>query len=105
MNVIYSGEVPSVSYQRLSQHITSILITWIPLVLLLGIWALPVVQISLITGSGLLLFQLTKLDLGQNLAEKITVVFYYANAVIAPTLSNFTGLCQLPLLVFALLYG
>ena len=104
-NVIHSGEVPSVAYQRLSQHFTPILITWIPLVRLLGIWALPVVQISLIAGAGLLLFQLAKLDLSPNLAERITVAFYCANAIVAPTLSNFTDLCQLPLLVFALLYG
>ena len=104
-NVIHSGEVPSIGYQRLSQHFTPILATWIPLVRLLGIWALPVVQISLITGAGLLLFELAKLDLNPNLAEKITVAFYCANAVVAPTLSNFTDLCQLPLLVFALLYG
>ena len=104
-NVIHSGEVPSVAYQRLSQHFTPILITWIPLVRLLGIWALPVVQISLITGAGLVLFQLAKLDLSPNLAERITVAFYCANAIVAPTLSNFTDLCQLPLLVFALLYG
>ncbi|WP_413429964.1 DUF2079 domain-containing protein [Synechococcus sp. Cu2B8-bc1011] len=104
-NVIHSGEVPSVAYQRLSQHFTPILVTWIPLVRLLGIWALPVVQISLITGAGLVLFQLAKLDLSPNLAERITVAFYCANAIVAPTLSNFTDLCQLPLLVFALLYG
>ena len=104
-NVIHSGEVPSIGYQRLSQHFTPILATWIPLVRLLGIWALPVIQISLITGAGLLLFELAKLDLNPNLAERITVAFYCANAVVAPTLSNFTDLCQLPLLVFALLYG
>lgn len=104
-NVIHSREVPSVAYQRLSQHFTPILITWIPLVRLLGIWALPVVQISLITGAGLLLFQLAKLDLSPNLAERITVAFYCANAIVAPTMSNFTDLCQLPLLVFTLLYG
>ena len=104
-NVIHSGEVPSIGYQRLSQHFTPILITWIPLVRLLGIWALPVVQISLITGAGLLLFELAKIDLNPNIAERITVAFYCANAVVAPTLSNFTDLCQLPFLVFALLYG
>ncbi len=104
-NVIHSGEVPSIGYQRLSQHFTPILVTWIPLVRLLGIWALPVVQISLITGAGLLLFELAKIDLNPNIAERITVAFYCANAVVAPTLSNFTDLCQLPFLVFALLYG
>ena len=104
-NVIHSGEVPSIDYQRLSQHFTPILATWIPLVHLLGIWALPVIQICLITGAGLLLFNLAKLDLPPVLAERITVAFYCANAVVAPTLSNFTDLCQLPLLVFALLFG
>jgi len=45
------------------------------------------------------------LTLTQTLRRRITVAFYCANAVVAPTLSNFTDLCQLPLLVFALLYG
>ena len=40
-NVIHNGELPSVDYQRLSQHFTPLLATWIPFVGLLGIWALP----------------------------------------------------------------
>lgn len=104
-NVIHNGELPSVDYQRLSQHFTPLLATWIPFVGLLGIWALPFIQIGMITAAGLILFQLAKQDLKPELAEKMTLSFFCANAIIAPTLGNFTDLCQLPLLVFTLLLG
>lgn len=104
-NVIHSGEFPALGYQRLSQHFTPILVTWIPLIGLLGIWGLPIIQVGMITAAGIVLYKLAALDLSPSLSAKITFSFYFANAVIAPTLANFTDLCQLPLLVFALLYG
>ena len=55
-NVIHSGELPSLGYHRLGQHFTPILALWIPLVGLLGKWALPMLQVVLITGAGLLLY-------------------------------------------------
>ena len=104
-NVIHSGEFPALGYQRLSQHFTPILATWIPVIGLLGIWGLPIIQVGMITAAGIVLYKLAALDLNPSLSAKITFSFYCANAVIAPTLANFTDLCQLPLLVFALLYG
>ena len=104
-NVVHSGELPSLGYHRLSQHFTPILALWIPLVGLLGIWALPMLQVALITAAGLVLYKLAKESLQPELAATITLAFYGANAVVAPTLGNFTDLCQLPLLVFLLLYG
>lgn len=104
-NVVHSGELPEVGYHRLSQHFTPILAAWIPAVGLLGIWALPAIQIGMITLAGIVLYKLASKDLRPDLAAKITLAFYGANAVIGPTIGNFTDLCQLPLLSFALIYG
>ncbi|WP_320675582.1 DUF2079 domain-containing protein [Prochlorococcus sp. MIT 1300] len=102
-NVVHSGEYPEVGYHRLGQHYTPILVLWIPIVGLLGKWALPLIQVTLMAGAGLLLFELAKLKLHIELARMIVFAFYGANAVIGPCLGNFTDLCQLPFLVFGLL--
>ena len=104
-NVVHSGELPALGYQRLSQHFTPILVTWIPLVGLISHWALPIVQVGLITAAGLMLYKLASIDLEPELAAKICFAFYGANAVVGPASGNFTDLCQLPVLVFALLYA
>ncbi len=104
-NVIHSGEFPALGYHRLSQHFTPILVAWIPFVALFGVWALPIIQVGMTTLAGLILYKLAVLDLKPELAAKITFAFYGANAVVAPTMANFTDLCQLPPLVFLLLYG
>lgn len=105
-NVIHSGELPALGYHRLGQHFTPILVLWIPLVGLLGKWALPMLQVVLITAAGLVLHQLARRQLKPDLAAMVTIAFYGANAVIAPCmLSNFTDLSQLPLCVFLLLLG
>ena len=62
-NVIHSGELPALGYQRLSQHFTPILVLWIPLVGILGIWALPFLQVALVGAAGLVLYKLARLDL------------------------------------------
>ena len=105
-NVIHSGELPALGYHRLGQHFTPILALWIPLVGLLGKWALPMLQVVLITAAGLVLHRLAQQQLKPDLAAMVTIAFYGANAVIAPCmLSNFTDLSQLPLCVFLLLLG
>ena len=105
-NVIHSGELPALGYHRLGQHFTPILALWIPLVGLLGKWALPMLQVVLITAAGLVLHRLAQRELKPELAAMVTIAFYGANAVIAPCmLSNFTDLSQLPLCVFLLLLG
>ncbi|WP_231598047.1 DUF2079 domain-containing protein [Synechococcus sp. CBW1002] len=104
-NVVHGDELPAVGYHRLGQHFTPVLALWIPLVALLGPWALPLVQVSLVCGAGLLLHRLALLRLEPALAALITCSFYGANAVIGPTWGNFTDLCQLPLLFFLLLLG
>ncbi len=104
-NVIHLGELPTLGYQRLGQHFTPILAIWAPLVSILGKWALPILQVILITFAGIILYELAKCRLDSNLAKLITCSFYGANAVIGPCLGNFTDLSQLPICVFGLLLG
>ena len=104
-NVIHAAEVPSLAYQRLGQHFTPSLILWAPLVGLIGGAALPLVQVGLITAAGLVLHRLARDLVPLHTANWITYGFFGGNALIGPTLGNFTDLCQLPLAVFALMLG
>lgn len=102
-NVIHGGEPPALGYRRLGQHFTPLLALWIPLVGLGGAGALGVIQVLLITAAGLVLHRLARQWLAEDLAAMVSLSFFGANAVLGPTWGNFTDLCQLPLLVFALL--
>ena len=104
-NVIHAGELPATTYHRLGQHFTPALLLWVPLVGLLGKWALPLIQVGLVTGAGLALHRLALTRLEPVLAALISVSWYAANAVLGPTWSNFHDICQLPLLVFLLVLG
>ena len=104
-NVVHGGELPAIGYHRLGQHFTPALALWIPLVAVLGTWALPLLQVALLAAAGLVLHRLAKERLEPELASMIAIAFYGANAVIGPALGNFTDLSQLPLCVFALLLG
>jgi len=104
-NVVHGGQLPQLGYHRLGQHFTPTLALWIPLVGLLGGLALPLVQVGLMTAAGLLLHRLALDRLNPATAATLTVAFYAANAVVGPTWGNFTDLCQLPLLVIALVLG
>ena len=104
-NVVHSGELPALGYRRLGQHFTPALITWMPLLGLLGTAALPLVQTGLLTAAGLVLFQLARTQLDERVAARVAFSWFLAQAVIAPMLGNFTDLCQLPLCVFAVLLG
>ncbi|MEQ8968949.1 MAG: DUF2079 domain-containing protein [Coleofasciculus sp. C1-SOL-03] len=103
-NVVHQGEVPRVDYHRLGQHFTPALLLWLPLYALFPTPAtLTVLQVTLVTAAGLVLYFLAQEYLELTLAGMITVSFYCANAVIGPTLSNFHDISQIPLLVFGLL--
>ena len=103
--VQHNGDLPRIGYQRLGQHFTPLLIVWLPLIQLMGKWALPFLQVILISFAGLILYKLARQRLDQNLSAMLTYSFYGANAVIGPCLGNFTDLCQLPFLAFALILG
>jgi uncharacterized membrane protein len=103
-NVVHSGEVPTVYYHRLGQHFTPALLLWLPIYALFPSPAtLTVLQVTLVTAAGLVLYVLARQYLEPSLAVLITASFYAANAVIGPTLSNFHDISQIPLFVFGLL--
>lgn len=103
-NVVHQGEVSTVDYHRLGQHFTPALLLWLPLYALFPTPAtLTVLQVTLVTAAGLVLYVLAREYLEPTLAGMITVSFYCANAVIGPTLSNFHDISQIPLFVFGLL--
>ena len=104
-NVIHSGEPAGLGYARLGQHFTPSLLLWAPLFALIGGAALPLVQVGLIVAAGLVLHQLALQLVPPRTANWLTYGFYGGNALIGPTLGNFTDLCQLPLAVFALMLG
>ena len=100
---VEQGGLPTLGYHRLGQHFTPALVLWMPLVPLLGMATLPLVQVGLVTAAGIALYRLALLHLDRRLASWIACSFYGANAVIGPTLGNFTDLCQLPLVFFLLM--
>ena len=104
-NVEHAGELPSVDYERLGQHFTPTLLLFAPLLGLLGGAALPLAQVGLITAAGLVLHRLASGCLPERTANWITYSYFGGNALIGPTLGNFTDLCQLPLAVFVLVLG
>ncbi|MEB3355591.1 MAG: DUF2079 domain-containing protein [Synechococcales bacterium] len=101
--VVHDGEVPEVFYHRLGQHFTPALLLWLPVYALFPHPAtLLVLQITLVTAAGIVLYFLARQYLQPELSTLITVSFYAANAVIGPSLANFHDLCQIPLFVFSL---
>ncbi len=103
-NVVHHNELPEVSYHRLGQHFTPALMVWLPIYSLFpSPVTLTVLQVTLITAAGLVLYALARHHLEPRLSATIVVSYYCANAVIGPTLGNFHDVCQIPLFVFSLL--
>ncbi|MBD1922334.1 DUF2079 domain-containing protein [Microcoleus sp. FACHB-831] len=103
-NVVHSGEVPTVYYHRLGQHFTPALLLWLPLYALFPSPAtLTVLQVTLVTAAGLVLYALARQHLEPPLAVAIAISYYCANAVLGPTMCNFHDICQIPLFTFGLL--
>jgi len=103
-NVVHSGEVPAVYYHRLGQHFTPALLLWLPLYALFpSPVTLSVLQATLVTAAGIVLYFLARQYLEPPLAAMITVSYYGAIAVISPTLTNFHDISQTPLFTFGLL--
>jgi len=103
-NTVHGDQLPEVSYHRLGQHFTPALLLWHPLYALFPHPAtLTVLQVTLITCAGIVLYFLAREYLDHRLSFLITASFYGANGVIGPTLANFHDISQIPLLVFSLL--
>ena len=97
--------LPSVSYLHLGQHTNALTLLGAPLVALIGPWALPLIQVSLLTAAGLVLWRLAAQRLPRPLAERITIAYFLSGAVIGPALENFHDLIWLPLLGFLVVAG
>ena len=103
-NVVQDGQLPEVFYRRLGQHFTPALLLWLPLYALFPSPAtLTVLQVVLVASAGLVLYALARQYLSPRFSVAIALSYYTANAVIGPTLGNFSDLCQIPLFVFSLL--
>ncbi|MBF2075779.1 MAG: DUF2079 domain-containing protein [Synechococcales cyanobacterium C42_A2020_086] len=103
-SLVMQGDVPDVSYRRLGQHFTPALLLWLPFYALLPSPAgLSVLQVTLVTIAGFVLYALARHYHPPQLSAWITVSFYAATAVISPTVANFHDICQIPLYIFSLL--
>ncbi|MEG3882103.1 DUF2079 domain-containing protein [Microcoleus sp. herbarium7] len=103
-NVVHDNQLPEVFYYRLGQHFTPALMLWLPIYSLFpSPVTLTVLQVTLITAAGGVLYALARHYLEPRLSATIVVSYYAANAVIGPTLGNFHDVCQIPLYVFSLL--
>ncbi len=104
--VTKSGQLPTIYDSYLGHHFSLALLIWLPIYALFPAPAtLIVIQISLITAAGLVLYLLAREYVKPAIAATIVISFYCANAVIGPALSNFHNICQLPLLIFIALLG
>ena len=103
--VAIGGALPWVDYLHLGQHANALTLTAAPLVALLGGWALPLVQVSVLTAAGLVLWRIAARRLPQALALRITAAYFLSGAVIGPALENFHDLIWLPLLGFLVVEG
>ncbi|NJR67162.1 MAG: DUF2079 domain-containing protein [Leptolyngbyaceae cyanobacterium CRU_2_3] len=103
-STVMQGNLPDVAYRRLGQHFTPALLLWLPWYALFPSAAgLSVLQVTLVTLAGLVLYALARHYHPPQLAAMIAVSFYGAIAVISPTLANFHDICQIPLFIFGLL--
>lgn len=105
-SAVMQGDLPDVAYRRLGQHFTPALLLWLPWYALFPSAAgLSVLQVTLVTAAGLVLYALARHHHPPHLAALIAVSFYGASAVISPTVANFHDICQLPLYLFGLLWA
>lgn len=102
--VIYGGEIPTVTHNYLGQHFTPSILLGLPLYRFFphGV-TLIIIQVTLVTVAGLVLYALAREYLNSLVAGMITCSFYSATAILGPTLSNFDPFSQLPFLVFSAL--
>lgn len=103
-SLVMQGDVPDVAYRRLGQHFTPALLLWLPFYAVFPSPAgLSVLQVTLVTIAGFVLYALARHYHPPQLSAWITASFYGATAVISPTVANFHDICQIPLYIFGLL--
>ncbi|MBD1995830.1 DUF2079 domain-containing protein [Leptolyngbya sp. FACHB-541] len=101
---VMQGDIPDVSYRRLGQHFTPALLLWLPFYALFQSPAgLSILQVTLVTAAGFVLYALARHYHSPQLSSLIVVSYFGAIAVIGPTVANFHDICQIPLYGFGLL--
>ena len=103
--VTTAGALPWVTYLHLGQHANFLTLATSPLVVLMGCWALPFIQVSALTAAGLVLWRIASRRLESDLAFRITVAFFLSGAVLGPAIENFHDLIWIPLLGFLVVEG
>ncbi|XGV97502.1 MAG: DUF2079 domain-containing protein [Leptolyngbya sp. BL-A-14] len=100
-----AGEkVPSVAAVHFGQHFVPDFLLWLPFYAFFPApVTLVVLQVSLMTAGGLVLYPLARHYLQPSLSLLITASYYSAGAVIGPTFADFYEQCQIPLLTFGCL--
>lgn len=102
--VVHDNQIPTVDYHRLGQHFDPVMLLWHPFYALFPSPAtLVVLQLSLLTAAGLVVYALARCYLQPAIATMITAAYYGSVTIIGPSFSNFNDLCQIPLYVFTLL--
>ncbi|WP_225322933.1 DUF2079 domain-containing protein [Synechococcus sp. RSCCF101] len=99
------GDLPWVGYLHLGQHSNVLTLLVAPLVVVLGAWALPLTQVTVLTASGLVLWRIAARRLPESLALWITAAYFLSGAVIGPAIENFHDLIWLPLFGFLVVEG
>ena len=101
---IQDKQIETVFYCHLGQHFVIDFLLWMPLYALFphGV-TLVVLQVTLITAAGLVLYALARHYLPRQISVLISASFYGGYAVISPTFANFYEHCQIPLFIFSLL--
>ncbi len=103
--VTSDGALPSVNYLHLGQHANFLTLAISPLVVVMGRWALPFAQVSVLTASGLVLWRIASRCLDADLAFRITVAYFFSGAILGPAIENFHDLIWIPLLGFLVVEG
>ncbi len=103
--VTTAGALPWVTYLHLGQHANFLTLATSPLVVVMGRWALPFIQVSVLTAAGLVLWRIASRRLNADLAFRITVAYFLSGAVFGPAIENFHDLIWIPLLGFLVVEG
>ncbi len=102
--VINDGQISKTSYYHLGQHFVIDFLLWLPIYALFPYSAtLVVLQTTLISLAGIVLYALARHYLPPDIAILIAASFYGAVAVSSPSFGNFYEHCQIPLFTFSLL--
>jgi uncharacterized membrane protein len=104
VGVLQDGKPLDVAFLHWGQHVVPNFVLWLPFYAIApNSTTLLIIQISLLTAGGLVLYALARHYLPAGLALLITTGYYGAGAVIGPVFDGFYEQCQIPLLGFGML--